>query len=187
MKAASLLFLAISWAPWMPGTGCAAASNQRSPQTSPQNAANTASDHPLDAARATTTDDAKRQKKGTTADQKLVRDHDSAKNRPRNRASLASANRPRPVSNNRKHPTSRNAVNLHPPGLAKSDGARKNGLVQNETGNDARRVPRVSRSTAPSLNNVRHHGPNPAVIGGSASSNGRNAGAIDGARIHRKP
>jgi hypothetical protein len=78
-------------------------------------------------------------------------------------------------------------VNLHQPGLAKSDGGAKNGLVQNETGNDARRVPSVIRSTAPSLNNVRHHGPNLAVIGGSASSNGRNAGAIDGARIHRKP
>jgi hypothetical protein len=56
MKVASLFFLTISWAALMHGTGYAAASNPASQQTSPQSAANTASDHPRGASLSTTTE-----------------------------------------------------------------------------------------------------------------------------------
>jgi len=34
---------------------------------------------------------------------------------------------------------------------------------------------------------VRHRSPNPAVMGGSADAGKRNAGAIDGSQVHRRP
>jgi len=40
---------------------------------------------------------------------------------------------------------------------------------------------------APPLSNVRHRSPNPAVMGGSADASKRNAGAIDGRQVHRRP
>ena len=80
-------------------------------------------------------------------------------------------------------------MNLHQPGSDKSGGAAKGGLIQNETVHNALpvRPSSVVRPTAPSLNNVRHRGPNPAVIGGSANSDRRNTGAINGTRMNRKP
>ncbi|MGA7447595.1 MAG: hypothetical protein WBQ43_21375 [Terriglobales bacterium] len=57
------------------------------------------------------------------------------------------------------------------------------------------RPPGTVRPTAatlnPSLNNVRHRGPNPAVVGGlaggSANLHSSNTGAINGTHMHRKP
>jgi hypothetical protein len=77
--------------------------------------------------------------------------------RPRSRASLTAVHRPKPL------PTSR----------------RPNALP--------RRPPGVVRPIGPSHSQGRHHGPNPAVVGGSASAHGRNTGTIDGTRLNRKP
>jgi hypothetical protein len=80
-------------------------------------------------------------------------------------------------------------MNLHQPGLDKSGGAAKNGFVRNETVNNALavRTPSVVRPTAPLLNNVRHRGPNPAVVGGPTDLHSRNTAAINGSRMNRKP
>ena len=88
-------------------------------------------------------------------------------------------------------------MNLHQPGSDKSGAAAKGGLIQNETVNNALpvRPPGAVRPTAaslnPSFNNVRHRGPNSAVVsgsaGGSANLNSRNTGAINGTRMNRKP
>ncbi|MGA8505034.1 MAG: hypothetical protein WB762_05450 [Candidatus Sulfotelmatobacter sp.] len=49
----------------------------------------------------------------------------------------------------------------------------------------------TAASLNPSLNNVRHRGPNPAVVGGSAGGSANlhssNTGAINGTRMKRKP
>jgi hypothetical protein len=89
-----------------------------------------------------------------------------------------------------------NAASLHQPGSGNS-GAAKGGLIQNEKASNAMPVrPRGTvRPTAatlnPSFNNVRHRGPNSAVVGGSAGGsanlNSSNTGAINGTRMHRKP
>jgi hypothetical protein len=42
------------------------------------------------------------------------------------------------------------------------------------------------RLGGPALNNVRHHGPNQAVVGGATNSKG-NASAINGTGMKRKP
>ena len=186
MKAASLIFLTMSWAAWMPGTGYAAASNHASQQTSPQAAANTANDHPRDAARTAQADKSLAPRKRGFVAPPLVAEKHPNPNAPRTQTR---ATHPKHVLNTGKRSTSGNATNLHQPGLAKSDGAANNGSVRNETGNNPRpvRSASVTRSAAPPLNNVRHRGSNPAAIGGSASANGRNAAALDGARMHRKP
>jgi hypothetical protein len=40
---------------------------------------------------------------------------------------------------------------------------------------------------APPLSNMRHRSPNPAVIAGSVDVGKRNAGALDGKQVHRRP
>jgi len=113
----------------------------------------------------------------------------SGKNHPRNRASLTPATRPKSIPYSRKRSMPGNAMNLHQPGSDKSGGAAKGESIHNETINNALpvRPPSAVRPTMLSLNTVRHRGPNPAVVGGSANSNSRNTAAIDGTRMHRKP
>ncbi len=113
----------------------------------------------------------------------------SGKNHPRSRASLAPATRLKGLPRSRKSSMPENAMNLHQPGSDKSGGAAKGESIHNEAINNALpvRPPSAVRPTMLSLNTVRHRGPNPAVVGGSANSNRRNTAAIDGTRMHRKP
>ncbi len=117
------------------------------------------------------------------------RDHGRASdpNHPPSRASLTKANRPKQLPNSRQRSIPGNA--LHQPGSDKSGGAAKSGFIRNETVNNALavRTPSVVRPTVPSLNNVRHRSPNPAVVGGSPNSHSSNTGAINGTRMNRKP
>ena len=118
------------------------------------------------------------------------RDHGraSAPNHPPSRARLTNAKPPKQFPNSRQHSIPGNAMNFHQPGLDKSGGAARSGLIQNEAANNARpvRTPSVVRPVASSLDNVRHRGPNPAVVGGSPNSHSSNTGAIDGSRMNRK-
>ena len=114
----------------------------------------------------------------------------SNKNHPRSRVSLAPPNCPKRLSNSQKPSIRGNASNLRQPGSDKSSSATKGGVTHNETVNNALPVRRltVAQPNLLSLNNnVRHRGPNPAIIGGSANSASRTSGAIDGTRMHRKP
>jgi hypothetical protein len=121
--------------------------------------------------------------------------HASDKNHPRSRASLTAANR-KQLPDSRKRSIPGNSANLHQPGSGNSGTAAKGGLVQNETASNAMpaRPPGTVRPTAATLNlspnNVRHRGPNSAVVGGSAGGSANlnsNIGAINGTRMHRKP
>ena len=123
--------------------------------------------------------------------------HASVKNHPRSRASLTAANHPKQLPNGRKRSIRGNAANLHQPGSGNSSAAAKGGLIQNETASNAMpvRPPGTGRATAAtlnlSINNVRHRGPNSAVVGGSAGGSANlhssNTGAINGTRMHRRP
>jgi hypothetical protein len=185
MKVTCLLFLTMTCATLMQGTSYATPSQQ----TSAESSANPASDQPHNAKHAAPADDGKRQKEGNPSDEQRDRRHTSDRNHPRSRTSLTAANRPKQLPNSRKRSIPGNAMNLHQPGSDKSGGAAKGGLIQNETVNNALpvRPPSVVRPAVPSLNNVRHRGPNPAVVGGSANADSRNTGAINGTRMNRKP
>jgi hypothetical protein len=186
MKTTCLLFfLMVSCAASMQGTGYAAPSNPASQQTFHGSAANKASDNPHGAPAA----NRKHQKGGKPSDEQPDRRHVSDKNHPLSRASLTGANRPNQLPNNREHFPSGNAMKLHQPGSDNSGGAARGGLIQHETVNSALpvRPANVIRPTMPSLTNVRNRGANPAVIGGSANSDGRKNGAINGTRMIRRP
>ena len=61
----------------------------------------------------------------------------------------------------------------------------KGAAIQNPIAGRSR--PRPPSAAAPLLSNVRHRSPNPAVISGTANLSTRNAGAIDGRQVHRRP
>ncbi len=172
----------------MHGTGYAELSRPASQEQSPESSANTVSDHPRDAEHAPPADDGRHQTGGkASAEQRDLRGA-SEKNHPPRRASLTKANRPKQLPHSRQRSLPGNAINLHQPGSDKSGGAAKGGFIQNETVHNALpvRTSSVVRPTVPSLNNVRHRGPNPAVVGGLANSDRRNTGVINGTRMNRK-
>ena len=169
MKVTFLLFLAMSCAASMLGTGYAAA---------------------LDAA---SRYDAKHQTAGTPAGKQ--RDHRRASRAP-SHARVAIANRPKEFPNSRKRLAAGNPRNdnVRQPVAKKTSTIAKKGSIQNKTvsGTPAVRPPHVFRSSALSPENVRHRGPNPAVIAGSVnigSANSRtgNTGTINGTRMNRRP
>ena len=174
MKPLCFLFLTIACVLWIEGTTCAASSQQ----TSAEGSATT----PV---------------AGNPSKEQRYPRHASDKNHPRNRASLTVANHPMQLPNGRTRSIPGNAASLHQPGSGKSGAAAKAGLIHNVTASNAMpvRPPGTVRPTAttlnPSLNlspnNVRHRGPNPAVVGGSANLTSSNTGAINGTRMHRKP
>jgi hypothetical protein len=184
MKTTCLLFLTMSWAGLTQGIGCAAPSQR----TSPEGSANTVSAHPHDAEHAAPADDGRRQAGEKASDEQQDHGRASDTNHPPSGASLIKANHPKQLLNSRQRSTPGNAINLHQPGSDKSGGAAKGGLIQNETVHNALpvRTPSVIRPTVPSLNNVRHRSPNPAVVAGSVNSDRRNTGVIDGTRMNRK-
>jgi len=185
MKAACLLFLTMSCAMLMQGTSYAAPSQQ----TSAESSVKTAGDRPYDAERAAPPDHWKRRKEANPPDEQRGPRYASGKNHPRSRASLTAANRPKQLPRGRKRSIPKKAINLHQPASYKSGGAATGGLIRNETVKNALpvRPPCVVRAAEPSLSNVRHRGPNPAVVGGPVNSNSRNIGALNGTGMNRKP
>jgi hypothetical protein len=65
----------------------------------------------------------------------------------------------------------------------------KKGPIQNKSVTSVSAVQRQSMfpSSSPSLDNLRHRGPNPAVLGGLGTSKPGGTGAINGSRMSRKP
>lgn len=183
MKTIFLLFLTIGCAALMPGGAYGHSSTQASRQSSSESYVKTAINRPQDAEQAAPADGDRHQKDRNAPDEQRDRRHASGKNHPRSPAA-AIKDRPKQVPNNRERSTSGNAMGLHQPGSAKSGGAARGGSIQRGTVNRALRVrPNVVGPTAP----VRHRGANPAAIGGSANSDGRNTGAINGTRMNRRP
>ena len=189
MKVTCLLFLAMGCAALMPGTSYAAPSQQESAASSASTVSDRSHDDPPHKAEHAASADGKGQKEENPSDEQPYGRQASGKNHSRSRAILTAANRPKQPPNRRKRSLPENAMNLGQPGSDNSSGAAKGRLVQNEAVNNALpvRPPSVVRLTGPPLNNLRHRGPNPAVVGGSANSYSRNSGAINGTRMNRKP
>jgi len=168
MKTMGLLFLTMSWAALLPGTGYAIPAQEMSHADSEKSAS------------------------GHAAEAKAVPPghvRTSETNHRPARASLTNANRPQQLPNSRQRSPLGNAMNLHPPGSHIFAGAAKGGTIPNTTVNSAvpGRTSSLVRPAAPSLNNVPHRSPNPAVVGGSANLRSSNTGAINGTHMNRKP
>ncbi len=73
--------------------------------------------------------------------------------------------------------------------LSRSVVFEKRGSIQNKSVTSVSAVQRQSMfpSSSPSLDNLRHRGPNPAVLGGLGTSKPGGTGAINGSRMSRKP
>ena len=174
-----LIFMVIGWVALVAGY----AASEQSPAENP---AKTSSDHARDAEKPASAGNRNRQtapSTGTPVHRRAVE-----KNYVRSHTSLAKATRPKQPSSG-EHSRSVSAMELHQPRLNRSGGATKEGVIHNETLNRTLpvRPPSVPRTNTPSLNNVRHRGPNPAVIGGPRSSNTSNTAAINGTHLGRRP
>jgi hypothetical protein len=102
-------------------------------------------------------------------------------------AGLSKPNRAKqlPMSRQRSQP----GKALHQPGPTQPVVVAKVGLIPNAPAQNALpgRMPGVvALPTALSLNNVRHRGPNPAVVGGSPSPRRSNTGVVNGNRMNYK-
>jgi len=181
-----LVFVVIAWVALLPGTRYAA-----SQQSSSENSANTSSDHARDTEHAAPARKRNRQTDGETSTGAPDHPRTSEKNPARSPARVPAATRPKQPSRNEQHSRSGGAINLHQPGLNRSGAVTKEGLLHNQNETPHRtlpiRPPGTARTNATSLSNVRQRGPNPAVIGGPASSDTRNSGAISGNRMGRRP
>lgn len=187
MKNTCFVFTLTAFMSLTPGISFASPSNQdrASQQSSSQTSENTLRNHPPDAKHAAPDDAGRPLKDGKASDERRDHRHISGSNHLSSPDTITKE-RPKQLPNNRDHSPSRN---LHQPGSDKSGGAPKSGFIQRETVNSAvpLRAGSVIRPSTPLPNHVRHRGPNPAVVGGSANLDGRNAGAINGTRVHRKP
>lgn len=173
MKTTSLVFMMIGCATLIAGTGYAAPASPAFQQTSNESSANTARDHSRDTAHASPAGGAEYQKQGK---------------RLRSSASLTKASRPRQVLNNRERSASGNATKVQRPGSSQFGAARgASGCSETVSRALPIRPPNAVHPSVSSLNNVRHRGSNPAVIGGLANVETMNASAINGTRMNRRP
>jgi hypothetical protein len=199
MKVTCLLFLllTVSCTPSMQATSSAAL-HQQTPAESSANeksakpdGAHPRDDHPQDADHAVLPNDEKPKKEGIPDEKRNLRGTLN-KTHPRSDARITTTHRPKqaPISQKR---LLGNTTNLHQLASDKSRGSAKEGLIQNEAVKKVQHIRSTSfvrpnvASLNPSLNNVRHRGPNPVVVGGSANSGNSNTGAINGTGMHRRP
>jgi hypothetical protein len=134
-----------------------------------------------------------KQQKERTPDEERTVGGASNRTHSLSRARITAARPPKQLANGQKHSIPGKAANLHASPSDKAGGLATGGLIQNDGVNNAQRV-RPTTLTRPNVaslnplpNNMRHRGPNPAVVGGSANSNRINAGAINGTNMHRRP
>jgi hypothetical protein len=167
MKTTCLLFLSISWATLTHGTGYAV------PELVLCRVENVETPGPLP--------------RGEGVPRPAFSPAGAGRVRGHSRPASQKVNRPKQLPNSRQRSLLGNA--LHQPGSDKSGGAARSGFIRNETAHHTLPVRTSSsvRPTVPALNNVRHRGPNPAVVGGAPNSRSSNGGAINGTRMNRMP
>lgn len=189
MKATCLLFLMIGSAALRIGIVYADPASPASQEQAPQSASKTVSNDRHDGEQAAPSDGGKDQRDGKYPEEHGDRQHVFDKDHPHGRGSLTKANRPVHLPNNRERFASGNTMNLLQPGSGRSEGAAKEGLMQSGAAhNTLRNRPQSDvRPSAPLVTNVRHRGPNPATINGTANSDRRNTATINGTRMNRKP
>src|SRR5271170_7504992 len=186
MRALGLIFLTLGCAAWTFGAAYPVKSVATAQQTTPASAGNAVGNHSRETEHAAAPD------RGTH----IGKPSDDQQNHPKvsgNKAPTPSASLSKPslrneLTNRRERFASQDSKNSYDPASNKSTGAAHNGLARNETVNHgpSNRAPSVVRPAVPSFNNVRHRGPNPAIVGGAGISSTRNTGVLDGTHMNRK-
>jgi hypothetical protein len=186
MKTACLLLLTIIDVALVSGGLYAVSANPAQNQASSGNAASTVklqSNRPTD--RPTDHRGSQTEAKESSDEKTPLR---SEKNRPRGKAVASKPRRPKPVAAERPLDMAGSPGTIRSLAEVRSAAVVNRGAVQNEALYRAQPVRSGSglRPAAPSAGNLRHRDPNPAVIGGAASSNSRKTAAIDGMQTNLK-
>jgi hypothetical protein len=176
MRVARLLFLTIRCVPLILGASDSAASNPAPQQTSRQSSANTASERSAGEGHTAPAGEAKSGK------QRVSR-HASGPGNAHSGTNVANANHPKKFPNSQERLTAENPHNLTQSGQSRSAAGVKNGLGKDKTVSP----PSMFPSSTASLDNVRHRGPNSAVVGGAANSKIGNTALLNGTRMNRRP
>ena len=99
------------------------------------------------------------------------------KTMPRDPAIAPKANHSQPLPNNRQRSATRKARTGTQPVTGNSSECASTGLASKSADQHAvAHAPTTSRASIPTSNNVRHHGPNPATVGGSSAYAPKTAG-----------
>jgi hypothetical protein len=178
MKAGALVFLSVSLAMLMHGTGSVALSGAAPPQTSSTNSVNPVGDHSRNAEHATEDGMSAGKHPGELRNHR----HVSGKNPGRSRASVTKPDRTGQLLKDQKH--FGNASDFHQQVPDKSQGAAVGAVGPGKGSKSGVLVRPPVRSDVASLNSVRHRGANPAVVVGSVNSKTRNTGSINGTSIN---
>jgi hypothetical protein len=197
VKTNYLVFAMIGCAGLMHGASYAAASTPALQQASSDNHAKIVADRPTNSRRTDPQDNrhagppgnGKRQAEGNRLAGTQQRRSGSVQSYQHTHASRAKSNGANQLPHSRQRYGLGSAESPHQSGPDKTATAAQRGLIQNERGNNTPlvRPPSHALSTASSLSNVRHRGPNPAFVGGTANSKTASAGAIDGTHMIRRP
>jgi hypothetical protein len=186
MKTIGLIFLMLGCAAWPVRATYAAQSVAAAQQAPSRSAANAVGNHSRDAEHAAPADAGTRVGKPSDEQQayRKVPSNKPAASNP----SLSKSSRRNELTNGHERSGSEDPKNSRRTGSDNSRGVAQSGLARNETTNHATsiRASGVVRAAAPSLGNVRHHGANPAIVGGPGNSNTRNTAALDGTHMNRK-
>jgi hypothetical protein len=186
MKIVGLIFLMLGFAAWSVRTPYAGQSVAASQQAPSRSAANAVGNHARDAEHLATANAATHTGK-PFADQQNHRKVSSNKPSTSN-TSPSKTNHGNEASSGGERSVRDGSKDSHRPASDRSAGAAQNGLARNFTVTHAPsdRAPGAVRPAVPSLNNVRHHGANPPIIGGPGNSDTRNTAALDGTHMNRK-
>jgi hypothetical protein len=179
MKTAPVIFLTICCAAFTHAVVYAVPSGP-SPQSAPSESA-VAGDHPRNPGQGASSDSQSRHGKGPA--QAGNQRHGSALNQPRERGNFT--NPPKRLANNQAGPARGNSQEIRQLRIHTSDSAGSDRLLQSHTINRAL-PPAVVRRGGTSVDNVRHRGPNPAVIGGTMNLKIGNTGVITGTGMNRR-
>lgn len=197
MKTTYLVFAMVGCAALMHGASYAAATTPALQEVSSDNHAKIVADSPTNSRRTDPRDNrhagspgnGKRRAEGSRLTGTQQRRSGSVQSYQHSHASRAKSNGAKQLPHTRQRYALGSAESPHRSGPDKSATAAQRGLIQNERVNNTPSVrpPSPAARTASSLSNVRHRGPNPAFVGGTANSKMANAGAIDGTQMIRRP
>jgi hypothetical protein len=136
-----------------------------------------------------TADEAKGPQNGRAAAQQADRDRAAKKARPHGSTALAKPNHLQPPPSNQKRLATRKLADPQRSASGRSTGPPIGAPAVSKAASRTRSAqpPGTSRTSIAASNDFRHRSPNPATVGGSASSRAAQIGSLNGNRMGRRP